>query len=82
MYTRAGATTSEVVKLVTERAKDSVSISRMCISLLRPVMHGQDSDGIRSDKKRLGGVWETVGGVQMEAVQIAGPEGALDYREV
>ncbi|CAM9781452.1 unnamed protein product [Scytosiphon promiscuus] len=84
VYARAGVTAAEVVDLVSERGPAEVSASTMCISLLRASSSSSASVG-RDDasefhgsgRRRTGGSGSVGGGVQMEAVQIAGPSGVF-----
>lgn len=75
-------TAAEVVDLVSEKGPAEVAASTMCISLLRTSSSsslggggGDANDFHGSGRRRLGGSGALGGGVQMEAVQIAGPAG-------
>lgn len=75
VYARVGVTSSELIDLVEARGGGGISTSKMCISVLRPAATSCSAVG----RRRSG---EGAAGVQMEAVQIAGPEGIFEEWKV
>lgn len=82
VYARAGVTAQELMVIIADRG-GGVNISKMCISLLRPTTAvGASDEGVASGRRRFHGAGDRDGGVQLEAVQIAGPEGSFQEWKV
>lgn len=77
MYATAGATSAEMVEIVSELGPAEVSPSKMCISLLRAQQVPAEFLGTGRRSSYQGG-----GLTQMEAVQIAGPFGVFEEWKV
>lgn len=83
VYARAGATAAEMIDVVSSLGPAEVSLSKMCISLLR----AQDAntampDYLGAGRKRAGASSSSLSSRVMEAVQIAGPSGVFEEWKV
>ncbi len=84
MYARAGATAAEMVEVVSDLGPAEVSLSKMCISLLRV----QEADAAMPDylgagRRRAGASSScSCSSRVLEAVQIAGPSGVFEEWKV
>lgn len=77
-YVPAGVTAPQLVDLISKRGESIVRRSQMCVSLLRRTSQGGGSEALSGVRKHVGGAMAVKGTVQMEAIQLASPDGTLE----